>query len=239
MLICTHLCPPEPCWFTQYNRLSVAYLLDLNVGTLPRRKKVPLVSNYLKVLVNWTLVQTVLPQASLLHYNLWQENKPPPGLHHKACQSSFQKWCAAPQWREEEPQMCHRTTASFFNLLISIKKNYSSPAIYYIKYLPLASVVKITQISVSNNCVYDVQCSLQHTALTGWAVKLDCFLFTFCFRFCDVDPEEVCSHVTELDVTSYSRIESFFSFTLLHTSSQLCLGSFIRDSYFDGRFYVV
>lgn len=165
---------------------------------------VPLVSYYLKGLVNWSLVQTLLPQASLLHYNLWQQNKPPPGLHHKACQSSFQKWCAAPQWREEEPQMCHRRTASLFNLLISIK-NYCSPAIEYIKYLPLASVIEITQISttVSNNCVYDVQCSLQHIALTGWTVKLYCF-FSFCFRFCDVDPEELCSHVTELDVTSYS-----------------------------------
>lgn len=91
MLICTHLCPPKPRWFTQYNRMSVAYLLDLNVGTLLRRKKGAISGLLLLVLVNWRLVQTLLPQASLLHYNLWQENKPPPGLHHKACQSSFQK----------------------------------------------------------------------------------------------------------------------------------------------------
>lgn len=39
MLVCTHLCPPKPRRFTQYDCMSVANLLDLNVGTLFRTRK--------------------------------------------------------------------------------------------------------------------------------------------------------------------------------------------------------
>lgn len=55
-----------------------------------------------------------LPQPSPLHRSLWRENTPPPGLHHKACQSFFQRWCAVPQWRGAEPQRCHRRTGTFW-----------------------------------------------------------------------------------------------------------------------------
>lgn len=39
MLVCTHLCPPKPCWFTQHDCMSVAHLLNLNVCTLFRTRK--------------------------------------------------------------------------------------------------------------------------------------------------------------------------------------------------------
>lgn len=35
MLICAHLCPPQPCWFAQHHRICVGDLLNLYVGTLP------------------------------------------------------------------------------------------------------------------------------------------------------------------------------------------------------------
>lgn len=54
-----------------------------------------------------------LPPPSPLHYSPWQENTPPPGLHHRACQSSSQKWCVVPQWRGAEPRRCHRSRAAF------------------------------------------------------------------------------------------------------------------------------
>lgn len=39
MLVCTHLCPPQPRWFTHYDCMSVANLLDLNVCTLFTTRK--------------------------------------------------------------------------------------------------------------------------------------------------------------------------------------------------------
>lgn len=35
MLICAHLCPPQPCWFAQHHCICVGDLLNLYVGTLP------------------------------------------------------------------------------------------------------------------------------------------------------------------------------------------------------------
>lgn len=90
MLVCTHLCPPKPGWFTEDDCMSVANLLDLNVCALFRRRKGAL-SDLLPKSFGKLGSNSVLPQVSLLHYNLWQENKPPPGLHHKTCQSFYQK----------------------------------------------------------------------------------------------------------------------------------------------------
>lgn len=54
-----------------------------------------------------------LPPPLPLLNSLWQENTQPPGLHHKACLSFSQRWCADPQWRGAEPQRCHRRMGAF------------------------------------------------------------------------------------------------------------------------------
>lgn len=106
MLICAHFCAPQPCWFAQHNCISVGNLLNLYVCTLfTRGKKTQgekLLSNgtFTKEqsqcgkIEGWRAITSCLchlPQPSPLQHSLWQENTPPPGLHHKACQRFSQR----------------------------------------------------------------------------------------------------------------------------------------------------